>query len=136
MNSHASGSFEVRITPMPADDHAGDPAIGRMALDKEFLGDLRAVSKGQMLAMRTATSGSAGYVAIERVVGSLGERTGSFCLQHSGTMRRGAPTLALSVIPDSGEDGLSGLRGTMAIVITDGTHFYEFDYGFDADEDA
>ena len=128
MTSHASGTFDVKITPQSAQDNVGDPAIGRMALDKEFRGDLQAVSKGQMLALRTGTEGSAGYVAIERVIGSLGGRKGTFALQHSGTMRRGTPTLLLRVIPDSGTDELIGLDGTMAIVIEDGKHRYEFDY--------
>jgi len=128
MTSHARGTFDVKITPQPAQDDVGDPAIGRMALDKEFHGDLQARSKGQMLALRTGVEGSAGYVAIERVTGSLAGRTGSFALQHSGTMRRGTPTLLLHVIPDSGTGQLAGLDGTMAIVIADGQHRYEFDY--------
>lgn len=129
MASHASGFFEVKIAPQRADEHGvGDPIIGRMALDKEFHGDLQAMSKGQMLALRTATEGSAGYVAIERVVGSLHGRNGTFALQHSGIMRRGASSLELRVIPDSGTDELFGLDGTMAIIIRDGKHLYEFDY--------
>jgi hypothetical protein len=130
MTSHAIGTFEVRITPQAAEPGVGDPAVGRMALDKEFSGDLEAVSKGQMLALRTGVEGSAGYVAIERVVGTLAGRTGSFALQHSGIMRRGAPTLQVVVIADSGTEELTGLEGTMAIVIADGKHLYEFDYRF------
>ncbi len=128
INAHARGAFEVTITPQAAEDNIGDPAVGRMALEKRFQGDLQATSKGQMLALRTATEGSAGYVAIERVVGSLGGRTGSFALQHGGTMRRGVAELQVSVIPDSGTDELTGLRGSMSITITDGKHRYEFSY--------
>lgn len=130
MTTHASGTFEVRLSPQAAEDKVGDPSVGRMSLDKEFHGDLQGVSKGQMLAVRTATEGSAGYVAMERVIGSLGGRKGAFALQHSGTMRRGAPTLLVTVIPDSGTGELAGLEGTMTIVILDGKHLYEFDYTF------
>ena len=76
MTSHASGTFEVKLVPQVPEDNVGDPSIGRMSLDKEFQGDLQAVSKGQMLALRTGVEGSAGYVAIERVTGSLGGRKG------------------------------------------------------------
>ncbi len=128
MTSHASGTFEVKLVPQVPEDNVGDPSIGRMSIDKEFKGDLHAVSKGQMLALRTGVEGSAGYVAIERVTGSLGGRKGTFALQHYGIMRRGAPELILTVIPDSGADELAGLEGKMRIVIANGAHSYEFDY--------
>jgi hypothetical protein len=84
-----------------------------------------------MLSVMTDTKGSAGYVAIEKVTGSLGGRTGSFVLQHSGTMNRGAPHLAIAVVPDSGTDDLAGLSGSVKIVITpDGKHSYEMEYAF------
>ncbi len=128
MTSHASGTFEVKIAPQLPEDNVGDPSIGRMSLDKEFRGDLQAVSKGQMLALRTGVEGSAGYVAIERVTGALGGRKGAFALQHYGIMKRGVPELILTVIPDSGTDELTGLDGKMRIIIADGVHSYEFDY--------
>jgi len=128
MANHASGTFEVKVTPQAAEDNGGNPTVGRMLLDKEFHGDLQGFSKGQMLAVRTGIEGSAGYVAIELVIGSLDGRKGSFALQHSGTMRRGAPALVINVIPDSGTDDLTGLDGTMSIVIEGGKHLYEFDY--------
>ncbi len=128
MTSHARGLFEVTMTPQPAQDGVGDPAIGRMALDKRFQGDLQATSKGQMLALRTDTEGSAGYVALERVEGSLHGRHGAFALQHSGTMTRGEPQLQIGVVPDSGSGGLSGLTGTLQITVVDGKHAYDFEY--------
>lgn len=127
----ARGSFEVRIAPLAAEDGVGDPAIGRLSIDKTFRGDLQGVSKGQMLALRTATEGSAGYVALERVTGSLGGREGAFTLQHSGTMRRGAPTLVITVVPDSATGELTGLEGTMAIDIVDGQHLYTFEFSLE-----
>ena len=126
---HASGSFDVRLAPQPGDDATGGDAIGRMALEKRFHGDLDATSKGQMLAHRSAFAGSAGYVAMELVRGTLGGREGTFVLQHSGTMDRGAANLDLAVVPDSGTGALEGLVGTMAIRIAEGgAHFYAFDY--------
>jgi len=99
-----------------------------MAIDKQFHGDLEATSKGQMLTAGTAVKGSAGYVAIERVSGALHGRSGTFALQHSGTMTRGAPQLTITVVPDSGTGELLGLAGKMAIKIEDGKHSYDFEY--------
>lgn len=130
MTSRASGTFEVTITPQPHVEAVGDEGIGRMALDKQFSGDLVAASKGQMLASRSDVQGSAGYVALERVRGTLAGKRGSFALQHSGTMTRGAPHLVITVVPDSATDELVGLSGTMAIQISGGKHSYTFDYEF------
>ncbi len=110
------------------DDKSGNSALGRMAIDKQLHGDFEGVSKGQMLTAGTATKGSAGYVAIERFTGTLGGRRGSFMLQHSGTMTRGAPELSVTVVPDSGTDQLVGLAGNMKIDIIDGKHLYDFEY--------
>ncbi len=130
MTTRANGTFEVKLTPQAPDDGTTAAGAGRMDIDKQFHGDLEATSRGVMLAARTSIPNSAGYVALERVSGTLGGRTGSFMLQHSGTMNRGTQQLALSVIPDSGTDGLTGLSGTMMIIIAGGTHSYEFDYSF------
>jgi Protein of unknown function (DUF3224) len=132
MTTHAAGRFDVKIAPQPADAYADGATLGRMTIDKQFHGDLEATSKGQMLTGMGAEKGSAGYVAIERVTGSLGGRRGSFVLQHSGTMDRGAPTLSVSVVPDSGTDELAGLTGTMTIDPGGGKHTYTFDYSLGA----
>jgi hypothetical protein len=71
---------------------------------------------------------SVGYVAVEKVTGSLHGRSGTFMLQHSGTMTRGTPQLSVTVVPDSGTGQLEGLTGKMAINIVDGKHFYDFEY--------
>jgi len=122
------GTFDVKLTPQPAESQVGDPTIGRMAIDKQFHGDLEGTSKGQMLAAGTDVKGSAGYVAIERVAAALDGRKGTFALQHSGTMTRGDGRLTITVIPDSGTGELAGISGTMTIEIADGKHFYSFDY--------
>jgi len=128
MPHRATGTFDVKVTPQTPEEKVGDPTVGRMSLDKQFHGDLEASSKGQMLSVVTETPGSAGYVAMERVVGTLHGRTGSFALQHNGTMTRGAPQLVVRVVPDSGTGQLLGLVGTMTIKIVEGKHLYEFDY--------
>jgi hypothetical protein len=106
-----------------------------MSIDKQFDGDLEGFGKGQMLTGMTAVKGSAGYVAIERITGTLAGRTGSFTLQHSGVMNKGVPSLSITVIPDSGTDGLTGIAGAMAIDIKpNGDHFYTFEYTLPAAE--
>lgn len=125
--NHASGTFEVKLNPQ-TDDQVGDPTVGRMSIEKEFKGDLEATSRGQMLAVTTEVKGSAGYVALERVSGTLNGRSGTFALQHSGTMTRGAAQLVITVVPDSGTGALVGLAGKMSINIVEGKHFYEFEY--------
>jgi Protein of unknown function (DUF3224) len=127
MTTRASGTFEVKLSPQAPDEGQSGVGIGRMLLDKKFSGDLEATSKGQMLAAGTP-AGSGGYVALEQVTGTLAGRSGTFVLQHSGTMTRGAPQLTVSVVPDSGTGGLEGLDGTMRIIIEEGRHSYEFDY--------
>src|SRR5882672_2314671 len=127
-----TGPFEVALKPQADDPSVGDPAVGRMSLDKQFHGELEAVSKGQMLGVRTAVKDSAGYVAMERVVGSLGGRSGSFVLQHSTTMNRGKPQQSVTVVPDSGTDQLVGLAGSMTIDVTGGKHLYNFEYWFES----
>ena len=125
---HAAGTFDVTLSPQPASSPTPGAALGRMLLDKHYHGDLDATAQGQMLSAGTATKGSAGYVAIEHVVGRLQGKSGSFVLQHHGLMNRGAPQLSIVVVPDSGTGELLGLAGTMDIRITEGKHFYIFDY--------
>jgi hypothetical protein len=124
----AKGSFDVKLKPLPAYAAEVDPNLGRMSIDKEFHGDLEGSSIGEMLAAATRIKDSAGYVAIERVSGTLGGRRGTFLLQHSATMTRGVPALSIAVVPDSGTDGLEGLSGRMTIRIEGKNHFYELEY--------
>jgi hypothetical protein len=126
---HASGTFEVQVAPQKPDSEVAEASrVNRMSLDKTFRGDIEASSKGEMLAAMSDVKGSAGYVAMERVTGTLHGRSGSFVLQHSGTMTRGEQQLSVTVVPDSGTDDLAGLTGRLKIRIADGKHFYEFDY--------
>lgn len=128
MTNTARGTFQVKLNPQALHDKQADASMARMSIDKQFTGDLEATSKGEMLSARSAVSGSAGYVAMERVTGALHKRKGSFVLQHTGTMNRSVPSLSVSVVPDSGTDELVGLKGTMTINIAAGVHSYEFQY--------
>ncbi len=126
--SRATGTFEVKLNPLPAYNTAEGGLLGRMSIDKQFHGDLEGASKGEMLTAGTSVKNSAGYVAVERVTGTLNGKSGSFALQHGGTMNRGSPHLTINVVPDSGTGQLAGLTGTMAIEITNGKHSYTFAY--------
>ena len=128
MTHRASGTFAVKLNPLATYETAENAGLGRMSIDKRFHGDLEGTSKGEMLTAGTSVKGSAGYVAIERVSGTLHGRAGTFVLQHNGTMNRGAPQLSITVVPDSGTDQLAGLAGTMTINIADGKHSYDFEY--------
>jgi len=129
MTFHASGSFDVKLTPQKPDNpEAESSKLGRMAIEKQFQGNLEAVSKGEMLSAMTDVKGSAGYVALERVTGTLGGRSGSFVLQHSGTMTRGQAQLSVTVVPDSATGELAGLAGKLSNQLTEGKHSYEFDH--------
>ena len=123
----AQGRFEVRRTPQGPLE-LGDTQGMHMRFDKTFEGPLVATSVVHMLAVGTAVEGSAGYVALERLEATLDGRAGRFSMMHFGVMDRGTPSLKLEVVPDSADGGLTGLRGSMRIDITDGAHFYTFDY--------
>lgn len=132
MENEAAGTFDVELTPIGA----SDGPVGSMSIAKTFHGDLQSSSVGQMLAFRSGVEGSAGYVAMERVTATLEGRQGSFTLQHSGLMDKGAQSLTVVVVPDSGTEGLSGLTGTMNIVVSAGKHDYQFRYTLPVRETA
>lgn len=124
--NRAAGTFEVKVASL-APYNQEDKTLARFSIDKQFRGDLEATSKGEMLsAGNPSTSG--GYVAIEKVTGKLNGRSGSFVLQHSATMENGRPHLSVFVVPGSGSGELSGISGTMDIVIEAGKHSYVFTY--------
>lgn len=127
MSHRATGAFDVKVVPLRLED-TSVPELGRLSIDKEFHGDLAGTGRGEMLSAMTEVKNSAGYVAIERVTGTLQGRVGTFVLQHTGVMNRGAQQLAITVVPDSGTGGLAGIAGTMTITITEGKHLYDFEY--------
>ena len=129
MTTQARGPFDVKLSPLEAYNKDEGANLARMSIDKQFHGDLEATSKGEMLATGSGGKGSSGgYVALEKVTGTLHGRSGSFALQHNATMTRGEPYLNIIVVPDSGSGALTGLTGAMKIIIADGKHSYEFDY--------
>ena len=128
LTTHATGTFDVKLNPLPTSDSTEGTPLGRFSLEKVWHGDLEGTSRGEMLTGGTGVKGSAGYVAIERVSATLGGRHGTFILQHSGTMTRGAPKLLITVVPDSGTDELTGITGTLMITIADGKHSYDYEY--------
>ncbi|MET3118751.1 hypothetical protein AAKU64_002984 [Undibacterium sp. GrIS 1.8] len=134
MTSKATGTFEVTLSALTLHHGEAVAMMGRRSIDKQFQGDLVGTSQGEMLSIGTEVKGSAAYVAIEYVTGSLHGRSGSFALQHNGIMNRGAPQLLVTVVPDSGTGELRGLTGKLMINIADGKHAYDFDYDF-AQED-
>ena len=126
MTYQASGTFDVKLTQQPA---TSDWGLGRLTIDKQFHGDLLATSAGEMLSAMTGVAGSAAYVALERVSGTLHGRRGAFTLQHTGVMQRGDGLLTVNVVPDSGEGELVGLTGQMTIRIEADAHYYDLEYG-------
>ncbi|MCC8393681.1 DUF3224 domain-containing protein [Paraburkholderia sp. MMS20-SJTR3] len=133
MTRIAKGTFIVSMQPLPFDNAEDEAKLGRMSIDKQSSGDLVATTRGQMLSAMTDVKGSAGYVAIEQVSGTLAGKQGSFVLQHSGTMKRGASSLAVTVVPDSGTGELAGIEGEFRIEMVDGAHSYEFAYRLPGD---
>jgi hypothetical protein len=132
---HAHGPFDVKINPLDPYNKDEGAALSRMSIDKQFRGDLKATSKGEMLATMDTATQSGGYIAIERVTGTLGGKKGSFVLQHSSTMTRGQPQQNVSVAPGSGTGELSGLSGSLTInIAVDGAHSYDFEYSFNDDK--
>jgi len=124
VSQHATGTFEVKMTPKPS-----DPPLGKFSFDKQFHGGLDGTSKGEMLAAGNGAAGSSGgYVALEQFTGTLDGHRGTFILQHSGTMIAGKPELTITVVPDSGTGELKGLSGRMNITIENGKHSYDFEY--------
>ena len=128
MSTHATGTFEVKLDPQQPEDKAEGSSLGRMSIDKQFHGDLEATAKGQMLTAVTDVKSSAGYVAIERITGTLHGRSGSFVLQHSGIMTSNSQQQTVTVVPDSGTGQLIGLAGKMTGTIADGKHSYDLEY--------
>jgi uncharacterized protein DUF3224 len=129
MTRHATGPFDVKVSPLPLAGPAEEATLGRMSLEKQYYGDLEATATGQMLTVSTEVQGSGVYVAIERVSGTLHGRKGTFALYHQGVMARGEPHLEVTVVPDSGTGELAGLAGTLRILIAEGgKHSYDFEY--------
>jgi hypothetical protein len=128
MNQIAQGTFEIVMSPPPAGEGGGRLSVGRMLIDKKYVGDLNGSGQGEMLSAGNPAAGSAGYVAIEHITGTLNGRSGGFALQHSGTMHGGNSELAIAIVPGSGTGELIGIEGKLKLDIVERQHFYEIDY--------
>jgi Protein of unknown function (DUF3224) len=134
MTQHATGTFEVKITPTfevktyPQDDKTGDASMGRMSFEKQWRGEIQGTSTGQMLTGGDVKTGWAGYVAMEKFTGSVKGRKGTLIFQHSATMTAGKGDLTITVVPSSGTEDLKGISGRLTIKIEDGKHFYDFEF--------
>lgn len=128
MNAVARGSFTVEVKPVGEAATADGVSLGRMSIAKQFLGDIQGTGEGQMLTAMTPVKGSAGYVAIERVTGTVHGKSGSFVLQHTGTMNEGEQQLSITVVPASGTGELAGMKGIFHLNIAEGRHDYELEY--------
>ena len=128
MATHASGTFEVKLAPQTANEIETAAGIMRMTIDKVIHGELEATTKGEMIASSDGTRGAGAYSALELVTGTLNGRSGTFVLQHTGTMTKTSQQLLITVVPESGTGELTGLEGKFVIKIADKKHFYEFEY--------
>ncbi|MBX7195631.1 MAG: DUF3224 domain-containing protein [Sandaracinaceae bacterium] len=124
----ARGSFDVKLTPSPPYDTEHGMSLGHLTVDKRFHGPLEAVGLVHMISARSSARPSAAYVAVERIVGTLEGREGGFVVTHVGVMDRGAASLEIRIVADSGFGALAGIAGTMAIDIVEGQHFYTLRY--------
>jgi hypothetical protein len=131
MTNVAQGSFEIQMKPAPAGEGAGRVSVGRMLIDKQYSGALIGIGQGEMLSAGNPAAGSAGYVAIEHVTGTIGPLSGSFALQHAGVMHAGDSQLSISIVPGSGTGDLAGIAGTLKIEIIERQHYYTLDYRLD-----
>ena len=128
MPHKAIGTFSVKMTPIGEADTQDGVSLGNLLLEKTFEGDLVGTGSGRMLTAMTPEKGSAGYVAIERVTGTLNGRAGSFSMQHTGTMDNGAQQLSITLVPGSGTGALAGIRGVFKLRIEGGKHYYDLEY--------
>lgn len=127
-DQHAAGQFDVSVIPAGASATENGTTTARMVIEKHYHGDLSGSGKGEMLSAVTGTPGSAAYVAIERVSGTLHGKQGSFVVQHNGSRKGGVNALSITIVPDSGTGELAGIGGTMGIEIVGGKHFYTVSY--------
>lgn len=124
----AKGTFDVKLQPPPRGEGAGRLAVGRMLIDKQFSGDFTGVGQGEMLSAGNPAAGSAAYVAIDHITGTIGARHGSFALQHVGVLDQGDSSLTIIIVPGSGTGDFKGIKGELKLDIVNGAHHYTLEY--------
>ena len=111
MRTRATGTFEVKTwDEKPYDESGGGAKLTRARVTKSFHGDIEGEGTLEYL-MAYREDGSASFVGLERVVGQVGGRSGSFVLQHGGTFEGGMAKATWFVVRGSGTGDLRGLRG-------------------------
>ena len=133
MPNRAISRFDVTgWDQKPHEEGTEGPSLSRARVKKAFRGDLTGESTAELLmcqADRSDLSAGAGYVASERVVGRLGDLSGSFVLQHWGLSHAGAQRTGGHVVPGSGTGDFDGLTGTVEISVdAEGVHTLILDY--------
>lgn len=130
---HATGTFEVAMSPADPEVIEAGLGLSRYALSKTFTGGIQGVGTGQMLTGGPPGETTGTYIALERVVGTLDGRDGAFLLAHRGDMSPEGYSLSISVVPNSGVGALAGLRGEFALTVEGGEHRYDLSYTLPAD---
>ncbi|MGH3147496.1 MAG: DUF3224 domain-containing protein [Rubrobacter sp.] len=132
MSPHAAGTFEIESWEEQPYEEQDGTRLARTRLTKTFSGDVEGRSAAELLMAYGSEEGSAAYVGLERVTGSVHGRSGSFVLRHSAVMERGEGKSSLDVVPDSGTGELRGLRGEARISVEPGGgHSFTLDYDFE-----
>lgn len=113
---HAKGRFTVAVTP---------ESETRFAMSKTFAGGMKGTSKGTMIGDTVVTA----YVALEKFEGVLDGRKGGFLMLHRGFMSKAdGMNLDVFIAPNSDTGELTGIRGNLAIKVTDDKHSYDLAY--------
>lgn len=132
MSTHAAGTFEIESWDEQPYEEQDGTRLTRTRLTKTFSGDVEGESAAELLMAYGSEEGSAAYVGLERVTGSVHGRSGSFVLRHSAVMERGEGSSSLDVVPDSGTGELRGLRGEASISVEPGGgHSFTLEYDFE-----
>ena len=129
--THATGSIQVTSWEPTPYDTTGGPSLNVIHVTENFTGDIVGVGTVRFLQALRA-DGSASFCGIERVVGTLGGKQGSFLLQDEGTLVGDRVAGRWFVIPGSGTGELAGLRGVGTFEATLGAHStFTLDYHFE-----
>ena len=111
MSTHAAGTFEItKWDEQTLEEINADSKLTRASVNQAFRGDLEGEGHVEWL-MFYRDKANAIFVGLQRVVGKLGGRGGSFVLQVDGTFEGGIARGRWTVVPGSGADGLLGIRG-------------------------
>jgi uncharacterized protein DUF3224 len=128
---HATAEFEVEHwDESQALEADGGSKVTQASVTMAFAGDLQGEGTVEWL-MGYGDDGTASFVGLERIVGRIGDRSGSFVLQHTGTFDGAVARAKLSVVPGSGTGGLAGIEGEGRLEAglgSDGVRSIELDY--------